>query len=305
MRIRWLCLTGVAVTVLAVPMSRSQPAIPAERAVPAAPAKVQEGGDRGDFPALEEIKRRQKELERQKVEQRRKKQLDDIRLLVKRASLQDSDDEKVRGYLQAQDLLQKIWAEKPEPQLKKELELVERKIREVPPPRQFTDATGLSMVLVESEKNSFYISQAPVSEKEYGHWVKVTGGQGPDMLPDTPIKAVTWDKANEFCRWVTDQNRQVFSLPTLEEMRSFKRRLPVAVWTSSVWEGTDITVRRMRERFAVSMYSVWDPALHMASGEAFGELPFATYPQIGFVVVASKDCGIQDRLNRLKGKTEK
>ena len=246
MRIRWLCLTGVAVTVLAVPMSRSQPAIPAERAVPAAPAKVQEGGDRGDFPALEEIKRRQKELE-----------------------------------------------------------LVERKIREVPPPRQFTDATGLSMVLVESEKNSFYISQAPVSEKEYGHWVKVTGGQGPDMLPDTPIKAVTWDKANEFCRWVTDQNRQVFSLPTLEEMRSFKRRLPVAVWTSSVWEGTDITVRRMRERFAVSMYSVWDPALHMASGEAFGELPFATYPQIGFVVVASKDCGIQDRLNRLKGKTEK
>ena len=52
MRIRWLCLTGVAVTVLAVPMSRSQPAIPAERAVPAAPAKVQEGGDRGDFPAL-------------------------------------------------------------------------------------------------------------------------------------------------------------------------------------------------------------------------------------------------------------
>ena len=211
--------------------------------------------------------------------------------------------------------------EHPEPKLEKLSEVVERKILQVPPPLNFNEVTGVEMVLARSGSDLFYVSRKPVSPAELSAFlgnlpeeeaaparadVPQPAGDEPGteaMTQDVgrkPFTAVSWTMAVRFCKWLTAQNRRRYRLPAKDELAAAEGPFPCALWTRSEWEGPDRDALEMRLRFGMPMHCIWDPAHLIGAADVFGELPFATYPELGFMVVTDVRTGVQDRLNRLR-----
>ena len=179
--------------------------------------------------------------------------------------------------------------------------------KRIPPPRRFSDANGIAMVLIGSGAKAVYISEMPISRGEIGLFIDDSGAgetqaQEGSGGPGHAAAAASRDMAEQFCQWLTARNRARFRLPDLAELRALTGQPDVALWTSSEWKGPSATEKNTRLRFGVMMYCVWDPGGVLGAEEVFGEVPFAAYPQLGFRVVTSLSTGERDRWNRLREK---
>jgi hypothetical protein len=151
------------------------------------------------------------------------------------------------------------------------------------------------MVLVSGGKNSFYISEQPVSPEKVAATIQEDS--------DKDAAALSWYKARRYSLWLTEQESALYRLPTIEHMKTFLKNggtVDLPVWTQSPDEPPSNEERKMRKRFGVGMVKVFDPKLVLGTEPVLGELPFAAYPQMRFHVVTPAETGWRFRWNTLK-----
>jgi hypothetical protein len=173
-------------------------------------------------------------------------------------------------------------------------------LRNTPPPEQFENGIGVNMILVVDGKESFYISQLPVSaDKLAKAYADPTNG-----VPEQP----NWYEAKRFCQWLSEAESVLYRLPTVQHMTAFSQaggKVEEPVWTQTAYEPESVQERSMMTRFGVGMVMVYDQEEVLGSGNPTRELPFARYPQMRFHVVTPAETGWRFRWNALKRSLEK
>jgi formylglycine-generating enzyme required for sulfatase activity len=173
-------------------------------------------------------------------------------------------------------------------------------LRTIPPPASFVNRQGLTMVLIADGKDSFYISQEPVSAEK----LKAAYANTKEPAP----AAVNWYAAHRYAIWLSETESALYRLPTLAHMETFVKhggKVPEPVWTQTPDEPANNEERKMRTRFGVDMVTVFDPAGKLGDKPVMGELPFAAYPQMQFHVVTPAETGWRFRWNTLKQTLDK
>ena len=174
-----------------------------------------------------------------------------------------------------------IEQEKTRKQLDAMLPKLKTAIRNVPPPNEFTNRSGIKFRLVGKGQNAFYISQKPIDSDG-----NLTYGQIQVILDNLSAK--------ENCPYSLPKVAQLKMLPSME--------LPFenAIWTSDIWQGTTSDVPDTLARFETTMRVVWDPASTLGRGAFFGELEFAHYPKLRAYAVTPSRTGWMIRWNTIQ-----
>ncbi|MCK5803157.1 MAG: hypothetical protein KAI66_10010 [Lentisphaeria bacterium] len=179
---------------------------------------------------------------------------------------------------------------------------VNDRIRSIPPPKYFIADNGLKMILAGSGKKAFYICRAPVS-----HALFTSLGIDSDSGVSEGIALnVSYLEARRFCSILSASEGALFRVASLEEMARYRKEHPssMPVWTRTPWRWPHYEETKVAERFAITFYTIQDPAGALGVGASFGELPFARYSTIGFHVVAGVKSGHRDRYRRMKAALE-
>lgn len=160
--------------------------------------------------------------------------------------------------------------------LEKTLNLIKTAMLSVPPPKMFTNKSGIEMRLVPAGQLSFYISFNPVSQNGMVSLTEAVGNT----------------------RVLSSKEGALYRLPDLSELKilsQVKLYPKTAIWSIAKWQSSDAEAERMSGRFGVTLYFVWDPARVLGREETFGELPFAKYGKLDYYVVTSAKTGWQHR----------
>jgi hypothetical protein len=192
--------------------------------------------------------------------------------------------------------------------IKNQLRELQRYLANIAPPPTFTSNSGLRMLLLGQGAQAFYISENPVSEALYQAISAFQeNGQAPGgALANTPHQGnLNIDQAEEFCRGLSKFEGYPYSLPERKELAWAERKklIPnIAVWCRSKWV-PDWEELEAQKRFAVNLFTVWDPRRILSSSQdsgLAGELKNAAYAQLGFLVITPVRTGRQLRLQRLQ-----
>lgn len=183
----------------------------------------------------------------------------------------------------------------------------------VPPPPEYEGKSGVVMRLLGRGQNAFYVSARPVPVNLYQRFLEslppspardAWSAHAASTAAEAPLTGVAWHEARRFCQWLSAQEGAEYRLPTAAEAQALAALLAAdrpAFWGADAWVPGDHTERRDLRRFAVTMVTVWDPGARLASKPgAFGEVPFARYPELTVFVVTVRQTGIAQRWQRLK-----
>ncbi|MDQ0288212.1 hypothetical protein [Oligosphaera ethanolica] len=205
----------------------------------------------------------------------------------------------------------------------------------VPPPRSFITHSGITMRLCGQGKEWFYVSEQPITEAQYQAVIQPQAGdsaKAPATDSPSPAKTdVSLTNAIRFCGMLTRLEQRNLLLPNISRANRYppipkagnenhtyvlpdNNQLNIlsltsytpscAIWINSPWLPNDSDTERALERFAVSFNIVWDPRRLFAESTTFGELPFARYPQLGFVIVTHRNTGWYLRWQHLLDKMD-
>ncbi|MGI5922879.1 MAG: hypothetical protein ACOX9E_02935 [Lentisphaeria bacterium] len=213
---------------------------------------------------------------------------------------------------------------------------VQMAIINVPPPKSYISQSGITMLLCRQGRDAFYVSEKPISVAQYQALTQPMAGTNVNLadakdIPSPTKTGLNLVEALHFCHLMSrfEQNayillninrgnyyplipqarteKQLYALPDNKQLQllSLAGYSPTcALWINSPWPPSDLETERAQERFAVSFNIVWDPQEHFAGGKTFGELPFARYQQLGFVVVTPLQTGWNLRWQRLLNKMD-
>jgi len=242
----------------------------------------------------------------------------ETKVLLNKAYGEEKPDQKITDYLgQAEVQIQE--SSRSDALLRQRLRAllgnIDNRIRNVPPPPAFRNASGQMMVYVDAGAESFYLSAAPVSRTLFETFLaefQKSAPQAPapagthpaatpgsEALHPTPA-AVSWDMATAFCKWLSARERHPYALPTAAQLEAAGPQTPCALWTRTEWRGPEPRSVETRQRFGGSMYQIWAPDTSLNPGGAEpAELPFAEYPNLGFSIVTAPETGHRTRWERL------
>lgn len=190
-------------------------------------------------------------------------------------------------------------------QLKKLYDNINGLILNLPPPTTFTTRCGLKMRLIGKLPNAFYVSEDCVPAALFDEVrVSMALQREPFITGDYPNANATasYTQAAAFCKWLTTYEFNPYGLPDMKQLKLLPNYnvLPEkAIWCSAVWSPDDVNYSRAEERFGVKLQTVWDPKHLLSELEFTGELPDASYKNLGFLIVTSVKAGIKQRLDLL------
>ena len=166
---------------------------------------------------------------------------------------------------------------------------------QLPPPATFENHVGLTMVLVNQGKDSFYINRDPIPADKLAMAFQDATVASPTNL--------SWFAARHYSQWLSEAESALYRLPTVAHLQTYLAqggKLGGPVWTQSVDEPQDNEERKMRSRFGVNLVTVFDPNQTFGQETVIAEVPFASYPQMTLCVVTSAETGWRFRWNALK-----
>lgn len=166
---------------------------------------------------------------------------------------------------------------------------------QLPPPATFENHAGLTMVLVNQGKDSFYINRDPIPADKLA--LAFQGGTVP--APACP----SWFAARHYSQWLSDAESALYRLPTVAQLQACVAQgsaFAGPVWTQNLDEPQNNEERKMRSRFGVNLVTVFDPTQSFGTETTVAEVPFASYPQMALYVVTPAETGWRFRWNALK-----
>lgn len=166
---------------------------------------------------------------------------------------------------------------------------------QLPPPATFENHLGLTMVLVNQGKDSFYINRDPIPAD------KLAMAFAAATVPAPP--GPSWFAARHLAQWMSETESALYRLPTVAHLQAYLAqggKLAGPVWTQSVDEPQDNEERKMRSRFGVALVTAFDPNQTFGPEPVIAEVPFAFYPQMALCVVTPAETGWRFRWNALK-----
>jgi len=245
---------------------------------------------------------------------RASQELDALRLIRK---AQTSEGKSLESLVQAEHVIELLRKERDTPRAARTAQFVREQMNALPPPALFTHSLGIDLVLLTLEP-PVYVSKQPITWKPFSLFL-ANSGLPPAALPwpasvvkfdpasrkytaaavDAPVTQLSYDLAVAFCKWASAKAEIALELPQVTHLRRGRQTETLALWTSTAWAPADAFAQEMQSRFAVRMFTVWDPLRRISAGETVGEVPFATHPELGFRVAASIETVKKARLQRL------
>ena len=190
-------------------------------------------------------------------------------------------------------------------QLKKLNDNIQGLILKMPPPTTFTTRSGLKMRLVGTLPNAFYISENCVPDALFDEVRTARALQREPFIsanyPNTNASA-SFTQAIAFCKWLSSYEFSNYILPDTKQLQilpDFNALPEKAIWSATVWSPDDVNYSRAAERFGIKLQTVWDPQHLLSDLEYTGELPDASYKNLGFLVITHVKTGIRQRLDAL------
>ena len=246
---------------------------------------------------------------------RASQELDALRLIRK---AQTSEGKGIESLVQAEHVIELLRKEHDTPRTAHTAQFIREQMNALPPPALFTHSLGIDLVLLTSEPPA-YVSTQPITWKLFTLFL-ADSGLSPAALPwpasvvtfdpasrkyvaaaaDAPVTQVSYDLAVGFCKWASAKTEIALELPQVTHLRRGRQTETLALWTGTPWEPADAFAQEMQERFAVRMFTIWDPLRKISAGETVGDVPFAAHPELGFRVAASVETVRKARLQRLR-----
>lgn len=168
---------------------------------------------------------------------------------------------------------------------------------QLPPPPAFENQLGLTMVLVGSGRNAFYINRDPIPLDQLARAFPAQG-ERPDLPP-----SLNWAESLHYCKWASENESALYRLPSPAHLQAYLAqggKLAGPVWTQEIDEPKNSEERAMRTRFGVRMVTLFDADKTLGSEPVLAELPFARYPNLIFHMVTPAETGWWFRWNKLK-----
>ncbi|MCR4575483.1 MAG: hypothetical protein K5787_17130 [Lentisphaeria bacterium] len=190
-------------------------------------------------------------------------------------------------------------------QLKKLNGNIQAAILKLPPPPNFTTRSGLKMVLVGTAPNAFYVSETCIPSDLFDSVRTAKALQREPVVAGHYMgdnATASYQQAVAFCKWMSAYEFNTYQIPELKQLKllpTFNVLPAKAVWSITAWSPDDINYSRAVERFGVKFQTVWDPKHLLSELDFIGELPNATYKNLGFIVTTSIRTGIRQRLETL------
>ena len=194
---------------------------------------------------------------------------------------------------------------------------LKKNIPRLPAPQSFVNELGMEMQLVSVKKfTPFYISATPVNNRQWNLLASrsdtIAARENDD---DSPCGNIDFASASAFTQGAARFTGFKYTLPTAEQCAAlgkngFGTQSSVASWMQTPWLQDKYT-RNTDEyyalgRFGIRMATVWDPACRLYRQSAkddddtlplFGELPQASYPELGVYLTAPLEAGTLTRYN--------
>ncbi len=190
-------------------------------------------------------------------------------------------------------------------QLKKLNDNIQGLIFKLPPPTTFTTRSGLKMRLIGTLPNAFYISENCVPDALFDEVRTAKALQREPFIsgdyPNTNA-AASYTQAVAFCKWLSTYEFSTYAIPDLKHLSILPNYnvLPEkAIWSTTVWAPDDVNYSRATERFGIKLQNIWDPQHLLSELEYTGELPDASYKNLGFLIMTPVKTGIRQRLDAL------
>ena len=223
-------------------------------------------------------------------------------LLDTKLSLQESERlVECRQYMDEFARAQRLMAL----QLKKLNDNVQALIFKLPPPTTFTTRSGLKMRLIGTLPNAFYISENCVPDALFDEVRTAKALQREPFISgeyQNTNATASYTQAVAFCKWLSTYEFNPYAIPDLKHLRLLPNYnvLPEkAIWSATVWAPDDVNYSRAAERFGMKLQTIWDPQHLLSELEYTGELPDASYKNLGFLIITSVKTGIRQRLDAL------
>lgn len=193
-----------------------------------------------------------------------------------------------------------------EKQLNAFIQDIKQAVKNVPPPPSFTTRSGIGMQLLGKGRDAFYVSATPITTQQFlavNQGLPANSTPAPDADNKTPRQgSITFAQAEEFCRNLSAFERLNYALPDAKQQSILSQESYApgcALWINNHWNPNDLDATRLNDRFAMSFFVIWDPQQCLANGVLFGELPFASSPQLGLAVVTGQETGWLLRWQRI------
>ena len=190
-------------------------------------------------------------------------------------------------------------------QLKKLSDNIQGLIFKLPPPTTFTTRSGLKMRLIGTLPNAFYISENCVPDALFDEVRTAKALQREPFIsgeyPNTNA-AASYTQAVAFCKWLSTYEFSQYAIPDLKHLQilpNYNVLSEKAIWSATVWAPDDINYNRAAERFGMKLQTIWDPQHLLSELEYTGELPDASYKNLGFLIITPVRTGIRQRLDTL------
>jgi len=190
-------------------------------------------------------------------------------------------------------------------QLKKLNDNIQGLIFKLPPPTTFTTRSGLKMRLIGTLPNAFYISENCVPDALFDEVRTAKALQREPFISGDYQNAnatASYTQAVAFCKWLSTYEYSMYAIPDLKHLQILPNYnvLPEkAIWSATVWSPDDVNYSRAAERFGMKLQTIWDPQHLLSELEYTGELPDASYKNLGFLVITHVKTGIRQRLDAL------
>ena len=273
----------------------------------------QEKSTPDQFPALERHERALQKRQQRAVQQRRNQVFNRTREKVAAALRNPDLDKRIIDLLEADKQVQTLLAEKSTRRLLAFRRYIWKQIRGVPPPPRYVNSAGLELRLHEiAGGERFYVS-TPVTREFLNSFLNGHGHTSPDSALTTHqgttetgqsiATGVTRNLAQAYCGWLTETAGHEYRLPTFRQAEA-TGNLPVAIWTRTTWEYENRQTADLCRRSGLRLWTLYDPRERLAAGRAVGELPFANYKSLGFVITTTTRTAIQNRLQRLRKRVQ-
>ncbi|MEA2013244.1 MAG: SUMF1/EgtB/PvdO family nonheme iron enzyme [Verrucomicrobiota bacterium] len=280
--------------------------------------------NRVDFSEKRTDKEKEFQTECAKIKAKYMNRLWDAKNLYHLANKKEDISELIILLFKARDLIIPIYKNRQYLDLRNDaknlLLKIQKKMRNVPPPKEFTlDGMNIVMKLVENvnEKDevSFYISSEPITAKSFAYYLnRLKEDEDYDKkrlskflfkdksdkwiaIDNSPICNIAYDEAQAFVQWFNKNVPGIYSLPSVTELQkmNIQKNEKMLSWTKEIQ--IPLLKKDLFNRFGIKMIRIWDPK--RKNGNYITEVPSAYYSNLGMWLVAPVKTGKKVRLLKL------